>query len=238
LAFCSLLVLSIVAYDPPGTFAQDGSQPRIQGSPGVDSKPTSPSETPVKNAAEQKKDESTENQLGLQTIKNIIRDQREIWTSPARVRLGHADWLVPYAGLTAGFLITDRDASLHLSNSPNSLKNYRNFSNYGIAAMAGSIGGLYLWGKATNDAHKQETGILGGEAMVNALLVTEVLKYGTGRERPGVDASRGKILARRRFFSARSRCHCMGRRHRCHPRISWPLYKSPRLRRCCGHFDF
>jgi hypothetical protein len=193
LAFCSLFVLSIVSSNPQATFAQDGSQPPGQGSPGGDSKSSSLSEKPPKNAAEQQKEDSTENQLGLQTIKNIMRDQREIWTSPARVRLGHADWLVPYAGLTAGFLVTDRDSSLHLSNSANTLKNYRNSSNYGLAAMAGSVGGFYLWGKATNDAHKQETGILGGEAMVNALLVTEVLKYATGRERPGLDTSRGKF---------------------------------------------
>jgi hypothetical protein len=186
-------VLLIVAHNAPTAFAQDNSQTPCQGSPGWDSKSSSSSEKPAKNAAEKQKENSAENQLGLQTIKNIIRDQREIWASPAHVRLGHADWLVPYAGLTAGFLVTDSDASLHLSNSPNSLKNYRDFSNYGLAAMAGSVGGLYLWGKATNDAHKQETGILGGEAMVNALLVTEVLKYATGRERPGVDASRGKF---------------------------------------------
>lgn len=41
---------------------------------------------------------SEENKLGLQTIKNIVRDQRQIWTSPARVRLGHADWLVQLGG--------------------------------------------------------------------------------------------------------------------------------------------
>ena len=131
--------------------------------------------------------------MGLQTIKNIVRDQRQIWTSPAHIRLGHADWLVPYAGLTAGFLVTDRDASLHLSNSPSTLKHYRDFSNYGLAGMGGAVGGLYLWGKATHDAHKQEAGILSGEAAANALIVVEILKYATGRERPTLDASRGKF---------------------------------------------
>jgi hypothetical protein len=106
-----------------------------------------------------------------------MRDQREIWTSPARIRLGHADWLVPFAGLAAGLLVSDRDASLHLSNSPIRLKNYQRLSNYGIVGMAGTVGGLYLWGKATNDAHKQEAGVLSGEAAVNALLVSEALKF-------------------------------------------------------------
>jgi len=126
-------------------------------------------------------------------IRNILRDQREIWTSPARIRLGHADWLVPFAGLTAGFLVTDRDASLHLSNSPNTLKRYQRLSNYGIVGMAGAAGGLYLWGKVTNNAHKQETGVLSGEAAVNALLISEALKFATARERPGVDFSRGRF---------------------------------------------
>jgi capsule assembly protein Wzi/PAP2 superfamily protein len=80
-----------------------------------------------------------------------------------------------------------------LSNSPSTLKHYRDFSNYGLAGMAGAVGGLYLWGKATDDAHKQETGILSGEAAANALLVTEALKYATGRERPTVDAAHGKF---------------------------------------------
>ena len=134
-----------------------------------------------------------ENNLGLHTIKNILRDQKEVWTSPAHVRLGHADWLVPYAGLTAGFLVTDRDASLHLPNSPSTLQHYRDFSNYGLAGMGGAVGGLYLWGKATGDAHKKEAGILSGEAAANALIVAEIVKYATGRERPTVDAAHGKF---------------------------------------------
>ena len=157
------------------------------------SKPRSQSSDAVKKSPNQQDDASRENALGLQTIKNIVRDQRQIWTSPAHVRLGHADWLVPYAGLTAGFLVTDRDVSLHLSNSPSTLKHYRDFSNYGLAGMGGAVGGLYLWGKATGDPHKQEAGILSGEAAANALIVVEILKYATGRERPTVDASRGKF---------------------------------------------
>src|SRR5215469_13969316 len=66
-----------------------------------------------------KEQPSQENALGLRTIKNIVRDQKEIWTSPAYVRLGHA--------------------------------------------------------------------------ALNALIVAEAVKYATGRERPTVDAARGKF---------------------------------------------
>ncbi|MGB2620754.1 MAG: hypothetical protein WAN25_00280, partial [Candidatus Acidiferrum sp.] len=72
-------------------------------------------------------------------------------------------------GLTAGFLVTDRDASSHLSDSPASLSHYTHFSNYGLAGMAGAGAGLYLLGRATKDEHKRETGLLSGEAALDGL---------------------------------------------------------------------
>jgi len=140
-----------------------------------------------------KPDNARENDLGLALVKNLARDQKAIWTSPAHIRLGDATWLVPFAGLTAGFLVTDRDASLHLSNSPTTLRRYSNFSNYGLVGMAGAGAGLFLLGKATHDEHKRETGILSGEAALDGFFVSTALKYATGRERPTADAFHGKF---------------------------------------------
>src|SRR5258708_29270668 len=47
----------------------------------------------ISKSPNQSDDTLRENALGLRTIKNIVHDQRQIWTSPAHVRLGHADWL-------------------------------------------------------------------------------------------------------------------------------------------------
>jgi membrane-associated phospholipid phosphatase len=195
LCFALLLLLLTAGTVPKSLGAAPQTAPQLprQGQVPSDPKSDTDQEDSATNARRQTDQGSQENTLGLQTVKNVLWDQRQIWTSPAHLRLGHADWLVPYAGLTAGFLVTDRDASLHLSNSISTLKHYRDFSNYGLAGMGGVVGGLYLWGKATNDEHKQETGFLSGEAVANALVVTEILKYATGRERPGVDASRGKF---------------------------------------------
>ena len=195
-ALLTLIACLVVAAAPSSLNAtpQASPAPPEQAQSAPDAKPGDQEANSISHAPTHPEDSSGEsNSLGVQTIKNIVRDQRQLWTSPAQIRLGHADWLVPYAGLTAGFLVTDRDTSLHLSNSPSRLKHYRDFSNYGLAGMGGAVGGLYLWGKATNDPHKEETGLLGGEAAANALLVTEVLKYSFGRERPTVDASRGKF---------------------------------------------
>jgi membrane-associated phospholipid phosphatase len=188
-----LLFVSAIAGSVPGARAQDPRPNPLNAETKFKSTLDEPADAAVKKIDKSQADDARENKLGGQTIRNIMRDQKEIWTSPSHLRLGHADWLVPYAGITAGFLVTDRDASLHLSNSPKTLKNYSDFSNYGVAAMAGTVGGLYLWGRATNDPHKREAGILSGEAALNGLLVGTALKYATGRERPDVDMSRGKF---------------------------------------------
>ncbi len=148
-----------------------------------------PTSSPVQSDAAA----ATENELGLALLKNLARDQKAMWTSPAHLRLGDATWLVPFLGLTAGFLVTDRDASSHLPNSPASLRHYTSFSNYGIAGMAGVGAGLYLFGRATKDEHKREAGLLSGEAALDALFATTALKYATGRERPYVDDFHGKF---------------------------------------------
>src|SRR5260370_37805736 len=47
--------------------------------------------------------------------KRFLEDQKQIWTSPARLRFSDTDWLVPLSGITAGLFVTDRDFSKHLS---------------------------------------------------------------------------------------------------------------------------
>ena len=135
-----------------------------------------------------------ENKLGIALVKNLARDQKAIWTSPAHIRWGEATWLVPFLGITAGFMVTDHDASLHLSQSPATLHHYTSFSNYGLAGMAGAGAGLYFLGRVTNDEHKRETGLLSGEAALDGLLVSTSLQDAFGRERPTVDSFHGKFF--------------------------------------------
>jgi membrane-associated phospholipid phosphatase len=125
--------------------------------------------------------------------KHFLLDQKAIWTSPARIRIPEATWLVPLGGFAAGLLATDSDMSRHLDNSASTLDHYRQFSNYGIGAMAGAAGGLYFVGLATHNPHKRETGFLSGEAAVDSLVTVEALKYMTRRERPFTDNANGSF---------------------------------------------
>lgn len=133
-----------------------------------------------------------ENTIG-KAPKHFFVDQKAIWTSPARIRIPEATWLVPLGGFAAGLLATDTDASRNLNNAANTLHHYQQISNYGIGAMAGAAGGLYFIGLATHNEHQRETGFLSGEAVVDSLVAVEALKYMTRRERPLTDNANGSF---------------------------------------------
>jgi hypothetical protein len=136
-------------------------------------------------------DQFSETKIGLPLLKNIALDQRDIWSSPKNLRFGDIEWIVPLAGITTASFMADTSISRAVTGSPPRVSKSTTFSNYGIAALGGGVGGLYLWGKMTHDDHKRETGLLSGEAAVDALGVTTALKYAFGRQRPQDGAGGG-----------------------------------------------
>ena len=128
--------------------------------------------------------EFTETKLGISLLKNIVLDQKSIWTSPAHLRLADTDWALPFAGIVAVSLATDTHVVKGIKQTPSFVSKSNSFSNYGIAAMGGITGGMWLLGKITHDDHKQEAALLSGEAAVDAVGVTTVLQYTFGRQRP------------------------------------------------------
>jgi hypothetical protein len=117
-------------------------------------------------------------------LADFLSDQRELWTSPARLRLSDSEWLVPVAGITAGLFASDAEFSRHLSNDPKTLRHYSNLSTAGIAGLAGGAGAMWVWSHRNHNSHWQETGYLATKAAVNSLVMTESLKYAFGRARP------------------------------------------------------
>jgi membrane-associated phospholipid phosphatase len=116
--------------------------------------------------------------------KDFLEDQKQIWTSPARLRFPDADWLVPASGFAAGLFVTDRDVSTHLSNNPSTISHYKTLSTAGVGALVGGAAGLWVLSYPSHNEHWRETGFLAGEAAVNSLVAVETLKYSLRRERP------------------------------------------------------
>jgi hypothetical protein len=121
-------------------------------------------------------------------MKNLFtefgQDQKQIWTSPARVRFADAVWLVPLGGITAGLFVTDQQYSASLSLNSSTINHYKTVSNAGVAGLVGAGAGMYLMSFPTHNEHWRETGFLAGEAALDSLVPIEVMKYSFGRERP------------------------------------------------------
>ncbi|HET6841819.1 MAG TPA: capsule assembly Wzi family protein [Candidatus Angelobacter sp.] len=128
-------------------------------------------------------------------VRNMVFDQKNIWTSPFKLRVQDANWLVPLAGLTAGAINADSELSSRVSPTGTFSRHANTISNGGLAAALGGAGGLYLVGKLRSDDHEQESGILAGEAAANSLIVAEVLKFSTQRQRPLDGSGQGKFFA-------------------------------------------
>src|ERR1700685_1542818 len=111
------------------------------------------------------------NALGVSFLKNLLSDQKAIWTSPSHLRWADGTWLFPLAAATAGFFATDRAVPPALSTNQNKLNRYTSFSNYGVYSLVGAGGGLYVLGKLSHNDHPRETGAPAWEAAIDAFAV-------------------------------------------------------------------
>ena len=134
--------------------------------------------------------------LERQFFKNILRDQKAIWTSPAHVRGKDAPWLLMLGITTGGFLATDRatgdDMATHSAQLDASRVISYAGSIYGVTAGAASF---YLIGRATHNGRARETGILGAEAIIDSVIVESALKTITQRARPLTGKDRSRFFA-------------------------------------------
>jgi membrane-associated phospholipid phosphatase len=126
--------------------------------------------------------------------RSILSDQAAIWTSPAHLTGSNAVGPALLVLGTTILITTDHQVmSDHFHDT--------SLDNHATTASTGLVGGfvaapaiLYGLGHIHHDDHATETGILGGEAMVDSLAVDEVLKLISLRERPTLDGAKGKFF--------------------------------------------
>src|SRR3954468_12108512 len=107
-------------------------------------------------------------------FKNILQDQKAIWTYPFRLKGDDARWLVPFGVSTAVLIGTDRRTAAEIRESDSLLTASRNVSRIGsVEALGGITASFYLIGRARNDRRLKETGLLGAEALVDGLVVSK-----------------------------------------------------------------
>jgi len=148
----------------------------------------SPTPTPTPQAAKAPTLES-------QFVKNILRDQEAIWTSPFRLHGRDARWLAPLGLGTAALIATDRRTGDEIGESSGQLNASRIVSYAGSAYGVGGIAAtFYLFGRARHDDRARETGLLGAEALIDSAIVATALKEITQRRRPLSGTHRGDFF--------------------------------------------
>jgi len=136
--------------------------------------------------------EDPENRLVSPFLKHIVSDQKEFWTSPGRFRTKDLKWILPSAGVVAAFIASDSWWSRQVN--PAHEQTSLHISDYGAYSMIGLGGASFLFGEVTHNDHVRETGLLSGEAAINATGVAYLFKEITQRQRPLQDNGNGDFF--------------------------------------------
>jgi membrane-associated phospholipid phosphatase len=133
--------------------------------------------------------------LARKLIGNILLDQKAIWTSPFHMHGTDAAWWIGIGGLTAALVATDNRTSSVLENSKGQVSWGNNISKIGASyTLAPLVAGFYAFGVFTDNPKAREVGVLGGEALLDSLIVVSVLKPIAGRNRPNVGEDKGEFF--------------------------------------------
>ncbi|HZL57764.1 MAG TPA: phosphatase PAP2 family protein [Bryobacteraceae bacterium] len=133
--------------------------------------------------------------LGKKLLSNIWLDQKAIWTSPFHVdKEEAAEWL-GLTAVTAALVVTDRRTSKVFENSSGQVSWGNHVSYIGSSyTLIPEVAGFYLYGVLADNQKARETGVLGGEALIDSLIVVEVLKTAAGRNRPNATSNPGDFF--------------------------------------------
>lgn len=133
--------------------------------------------------------------LAGKLLGNTLLDQKEIWTSPFHMRRQDVKWWVGIAGVTAVLIATDHRTIGTFENSQGQVSWGNNISRIGASyTLLPVVAGFYGYGVWKDDPKPREVGVLGGEALLDSLIVVEVLKTVAGRNRPDNPSNPGHFF--------------------------------------------
>jgi hypothetical protein len=99
-----------------------------------------------------------DNHLMIPFIDHLVQDQRSFWLAPAHFHRQDLKWIVPFAGVTAGFVQGDSWISKQIPLGE--VNRSKSFSNYATYSLIGAGAGSFLLGHIKNDDQMSEAGLL------------------------------------------------------------------------------
>lgn len=116
---------------------------------------------------------------------HVVQDEAGIIASPSRTSVKDLFWLVPFGVATGVAINYDAHAMRSLGVDPQREDRFEKISNIGaIYLPVAAAGAGYFIGNATHNGLMRETAVLSGEAMADAFLLNQGLKYAINRQDP------------------------------------------------------
>jgi len=173
--------------------AQQTSGPTLVSSAETD--PSALPDAPQSQSTGQPPGKKSDDVTLANTPAHILKDQAAIWTSPIRIREHDLAYLVPIGLATTLTMTVDHQVMSSSKLNDTSLNNHASTASNGL--LGGFVAApviIYGLGHIHHDGHATESGILAGEAMVDSLVIDEVMKAVSRRERPALDGAKGKFF--------------------------------------------
>jgi membrane-associated phospholipid phosphatase len=124
----------------------------------------------------------------------VLHDQKAIWTSPFHTSKSDAKYWVIFGAATAALVATDRHVMDRLPNSSSQVSISTWGSRFGASYTLIPISGaFYFIGTAAKQDRFRETGLLAFETLIDAALVSGVVKFAANRARPTESDGRGRF---------------------------------------------
>jgi len=155
-----------------------------------DAAPEPPNPTPSP-----KQDSGEEQAMSVKRVfLNLPGDQKAIWTSPLHLRPRDFSFVVPLLATTGGLIGSDHHSMSRAQSKAIDIQRSNRISNIGLGGMVAVPAFMYLWGSHRGNRRLRETGLLSGEALLNSLAFSEVLKPVFARQRPTLTDGRGHFF--------------------------------------------
>ena len=127
-------------------------------------------------------------------ILNLPGDQKAIWTSPLHLRPRDFSYVIPLLATTGGLIGSDHHSMSRAQSRAIDIKRSNRISNFGLGGMVAVPAFMYLWGRHRGNDRLRETGLLSGEALLNGLAFSGVLKPVLARQRPTLTDGQGHFF--------------------------------------------
>lgn len=104
----------------------------------------------------------------------FVTDELHIFTSPARIHETDLKWLLPLAGATAAALSTDTYTMRNVVSHDPTFNNAASITSEVLRETAITVPVvMFAAGSKVGDGHTRETGLLGGESMIDAYVFSD-----------------------------------------------------------------